>query len=98
MQNSSLAFVVCTRLIVVPLISISLTQLLLHSGGLPPDKPMLFVLMLEACSPPAMQLMVFCQLWYEKAEPLLGSLLVAAYFCAIPTLTTWISIILYLLK
>ena len=56
------------------------------------------VLMLESTPPPAMQCMIFCQLFAQDAERPLGKVLVATYVCSLVTLTAWIALFLSLLS
>jgi len=88
------------RLVVIPAVSISLTTLIRGNVVLVPrsDKALALVLMLEAAPPPAMQTMVFVQLFNQKLERPLAQLLVSSYFLCLLTLTTWIAIILSLLS
>jgi predicted permease len=54
--------------------------------------------MLESTPPPAMQCMIFCQLFAQDAERPLGKVLVATYVASLVTLTAWIALFLSLLS
>ena len=78
------------RLVVIPAFSILFTALL-H----PRDPSLTLVLMLEAAPPPAMQSMVFVQLFATTdLERPLAHILVVSYVASLLTLTTWIAVIL----
>lgn len=87
------------RLIVIPALSIALTNLLRGTFLVPDASPLTLVLMLEAAPPPAMQSMVFLQLFdLNHLERPLSQLFVLSYLTALLTLTTWIAVILTLLQ
>jgi predicted permease len=98
MRQSSVIFVLLARLVAVPMLSIGTTQLLLHTGALSRDNPhMLLVLMIESSTPTAMQIMVMCQLWHQRAEGMLGGLFVRSYLLSLVTVTFWTGTVLFLL-
>ena len=92
-------FVACIiRLLVVPLISVNLTMDLYRRRALPQDMVLVLTLMLEACTPAAMQNMIFCQLFRQSGEGPMGTMLMAQYAASLVTLTTWIAFMLHFLQ
>ena len=92
---------VVIRLLVVPCLSCAATVALrlFAPAVVPPgDAALTLVLMLESTPPPAMQCMIFCQLFAQDAERPLGKVLVATYVCSLVTLTAWIALFLSLLS
>lgn len=89
------------RLVVVPAVSIALTSSIRGNFVLVPEsnKPLALVLMLESCPPPAMQLIIFTQLYdLANLERPLAQLLVLTYLAGLVTVTAWISLILNILR
>ncbi|KAH8090078.1 auxin efflux carrier [Aureococcus anophagefferens] len=92
---------VVIRLLVVPCLSCAATVALrlFAPAVVPPgDAALTLVLMLESTPPPAMQCMIFCQLFAQDAERPLGKVLVATYIASLVTLTAWIALFLSLLS
>ena len=92
---------VVIRLLVVPCLSCAATVALrlFAPAVVPPgDAALTLVLMLESTPPPAMQCMIFCQLFAQDAERPLGKVLVATYVASLVTLTAWIALFLSLLS
>ena len=92
---------VVIRLLVVPCLSCAATVALrLYAPAVVPpgDAALTLVLMLESTPPPAMQCMIFCQLFAQDAERPLGKVLVATYVASLVTLTAWIALFLSLLS
>lgn len=88
------------RLVLIPALSIGVTASIRNYFSTPISQPPLaLVVMLEACPPPAMQLMVFIQLFsLTHLEIPTTQLLVSIYFASLLTLTAWISVILAILS
>ena len=85
------------RLLIVPVISVNLTMALYNANALPQDKVLVLTIMLEACTPAAMQNMIFCQLFRQSGEGPMGTMLMAQYAASLVTLTFWIAIMLHFL-
>ncbi|KAJ8604475.1 hypothetical protein CTAYLR_000958 [Chrysophaeum taylorii] len=97
---ASLAKATFFRLLFVPALSIAATyNLRAHNVFIPKRNiPLALVLMLESCSPPAMQLIIFLQLFnLTHLERPMAQLLVVMYLISLLTLTAWIAIILAVL-
>ena len=98
MPWSLVAIALALRLAVVPVISSGVTIALRRLAVVPRADPALsLVLFLESTPPPAMQCMIFCQLFSQAAERPLGKVLVAQYGASLATLTAWIALFLTLL-
>jgi len=80
------------RFIIMPLIAVSV-MLLLRSAGYVTSAMMAFVLVLQGCVPPAMNLVVMCQL-QERNREFMSTLMFWSYLLAIPALAIWLYIIL----
>ena len=80
------------------LIGNHLTMALYNANALPLDKVLVLTIMLEACTPAAMQNMIFCQLFRQSGEGPMGTMLMAQYAASLVTLTTWIAFMLHFLQ
>ena len=101
MPGGLLGAAVVIRLLVVPCLSCACTvalRLFAPAVVQPGDAALTLVLMLESTPPPAMQCMIFCQLFAQDAERPLGKVLVATYVASLVTLTAWIALFLSLLS
>lgn len=88
------------RLLLIPALSIPIIVLLHRYVPqlIPPNNPaLIFVLMIESATPPAMSTMVLIQLYAQHLEGPLGKILVFLYIGSLVTLTAWITIILCIL-
>lgn len=80
------------RFIIMPLIALA-AMLLLRSAGCVTTAMMAFILVLEGCVPPGMNLVVMCQL-QERNREFMATLMFWTYLLAIPALAVWLYIIL----
>lgn len=85
------------RLVVFPFIGIGVTLLLRRLGWLPADPMFALVLMLEAAVPPATNLIVMCQL-HGRGEKAMARILFWTYLGAVPALTVFVSLFLWILE
>ncbi len=89
------AAVITARLIIMPLFAIFFTLSCARLGWLPDDPMFALVLMLEGAVPPATNLIVMCQVHHQGEAPM-SKILVWSYIAAIPTLTCFTAIVLWL--
>jgi len=84
------------RLVLFPFLGIGLTMLLRRLGWIPSDPMFALVLMLEATVPPATNLIVMCQL-HGRGEKAMARVLFWTYLGAVPALTVFVSLFLWIL-
>lgn len=90
--------VLLARLVVMPLMGIACVAAGLSAGIVDPsDATLLFVLLLEASTPPALNLQLICEVMGSGTQQM-GRVLAMAYVASIFTLTAWISVYLVLLR
>lgn len=89
------AAVSLVRLVVMPGVGVGLVLLLKWAGLLPRDPVFRLVLLLEAATPSAMNLVIMCQL-HGRGEQAMAATLFWEYVFSILSLTVWVSIFLYL--
>ncbi|KAJ3088722.1 Protein M3 [Quaeritorhiza haematococci] len=95
-----IAAVTLCRLIIIPVIGVTLTQVLTYYTPLidPADKVLRFVLMFEACVPTASSAVYFTQYWNPTGEAIeMSSIILVQYPIALITLTGSMAVILNLL-
>ncbi|KAJ1461903.1 hypothetical protein M885DRAFT_611503 [Pelagophyceae sp. CCMP2097] len=95
--NSMQFGAVLARLFIIPICGIALTHGLFGGTSIADDKPLMLVVMLVGAAPPAMQVMIFCQLFNQRLESPLSQLIVVNYVVSIFSLSVSISVILYIL-
>ncbi|NOY83023.1 MAG: hypothetical protein GXP31_18650 [Kiritimatiellaeota bacterium] len=85
------------RLLLFPFVGIGTVLLLKRWGWIPDDPMFALVLMLEAAVPPATNLIVMCQL-HGRGEGAMARILFWTYLAAVPALTVFVSLFLWLLR
>ena len=83
------------RFCIMPLIGIALVKFLDDHTLIPQDPVYRLVLMLQACTPGAINLVLMCQI-HGKGEKTMSSLLFWVYLLSVPIMTAWICYFLYL--
>ncbi len=89
--------VIVGRLLLFPFVGIGTVLLLRRWGWVPADPMFALVLMLEAAVPPATNLIVMCQL-HGRGEKAMARILFWTYLAAVPALTVFVSLFLWLLR
>jgi hypothetical protein len=90
--------VLLARLVLMPLMGIACVSAGVAAGILDPaDSTLLFVLLLEASTPPAMNLQLICEVMGSGTQQM-GRVLAVAYVASVFTLTAWISVFLLLVR
>jgi len=84
------------RLVLLPAVGCTLTLWLRRVGAIPQDPMFALVLMLEAAVPPATNLIVMCQV-HNRGEAAMSKLLVWCYILAVPSLTAFGALFLWLI-
>jgi predicted permease len=93
---STILSVAWGRLVLLPLIGCVVTIGLWKAALIPQDDPMLvLVLLIEAAVPSATNLVVMCQL-HGRGEAAMSRILVASYLLAVPTLTGFVGLFLWI--
>lgn len=96
-RSPAILAVILVRLILMPLVGIAAVSAGVRSGILDGrDRTLLFVLLLEASTPPAMNLQLIVEVLGSGTRPM-GRVLAVAYIVSIVTLTLWISAFLLLI-
>lgn len=93
----ALAATVFLRLICAPLVGMTLVWTGLKMGIVPPDRTLLFVLLLEASTPPAMNLQLICEV-AGVGQKAMSSVICVTYIASIVTTTMWITAYLMALQ
>ena len=90
--------ILATRLLVMPLVGLACVAAGVRARILDPsDRTLLFVLLLEASTPTAMNLSLICEVLGSGTRPL-ARVLAAAYLASIVSLTVWIAAFLSLIS
>lgn len=84
------------RFVVVPVISIALTLVLWHAGWIA-TRMMFVVLALQAFMPPAMNLMIMCEILGRNKQGM-AALIFWMYLLAIPMLAGWLAVTFWLIQ
>lgn len=90
--------VIMTKLIIFPLIAILYVLLLRHLNLIPATLLLALVLIVEAGTPPANNLVVMASLTNRKLEDGLATILFWSYLAAVPTLTLIIMLTVHIFK
>jgi predicted permease len=85
------------RLVLMPLVGIACVVAGRGTGLLPADQTLLFVLLLQASTPPAMNLQVICDI-LGSGSAQMARLILVSYCASIITLATWITVYLTVLS
>ena len=83
------------RFVVLPFIALGV-MLLLRTSGLITTSMMAFIIVLQGCVPPGMNLVVMCQL-QDRNREFMATLMFWTYLLAIPALAVWLYVILRLI-
>lgn len=88
---------VAARLVVMPLVGLTAVTAGARAGILDAsDRTLLFVLLLQASTPPAMNIQLICEVLGSGTRPM-GRVLAVSYAASAITLTVWISAYLLLI-
>eukprot|EP01138_Halocafeteria_seosinensis_P012083 gb/GECG01012349.1/.p1 GENE.gb/GECG01012349.1/~~gb/GECG01012349.1/.p1 ORF type:complete len:480 (+),score=55.79 gb/GECG01012349.1/:1-1440(+) len=94
-RKSVLAAIAIGKLVILPAIGTGLVLLGLHLDLIRGDPILVFVLFLQACTPPAMNLVVLSEL-VDYAQTQISYILFVLYMVSIITMTVWVALYLYL--
>jgi predicted permease len=93
-QWNAFAALITGRLLVLPFFGFALAGCLWHANLIPRDGLCALIIIVETAVPPATNLVIMSQM-HQKGEAAMARLLIAAYACAVITLTT---VIVFALK
>lgn len=96
LSRRTIAGVCCGRLVVMPIFGCLITLGLRRLSIIPAEPMFALVLMLAAATPAATNLMVMCQV-HHTGEGAMSKLLFWNYIIAVPTLTLFVALFLWLL-
>ena len=88
----SLAGFSAGRFVIMPLFALAV-MLILRAAGFISSPMMAFIIVLQGCVPPGMNLVVMCQL-QERNREFMATLMFWSYLAAIPALAVWLYIIM----